>query len=217
MPAFEILDAIPDGPQGGPTVTLRVGGIAPVAELANALAGAPWQIAKDAGVELAERTRVRLHDDTLQLNEQVTHWRGQWTRRDAQLSDVGRRLEAIAEGLDRYREGGTTRDEAARLLRELAHGLQPHPPQPGLLGLALRAATVGAEVGPASELAGLLRQAAHALDMADLLRAWIDLKLASPHQAGHDGHRDGFCLRCASLYEHALHAINAYDTAGVMP
>lgn len=50
------------------------------------------------------------------------------------------------------------------------------------------------------------------MNIGGQLRDWVMAKQASPHRPGEDGHRDGFCRRCADLYG-AGNALVVWDKA----
>jgi hypothetical protein len=93
----------------------------------------------------------------------------------------------------------------------------------------LRAMAIGADGGGYVGLAEALREDAATLsglaneqgidqavalhEAGDGLAQWVKAKQASPHQAGEDGHRDGFCRRCADLYVAGNQAVIAWEAA----
>jgi hypothetical protein len=72
---FEILNASDASIDGSPEVVLRAVGGAPVHDLANACAAAAWTPLKQVGLEIAERTGVRIQPEILDLNAQIENWK----------------------------------------------------------------------------------------------------------------------------------------------
>jgi hypothetical protein len=72
---FHIVRAVKADAEATTEVILQAQGGAPVHDLANACAAAAWTPLKQVGLEIAERTGVRIQPEILDLNAQVENWK----------------------------------------------------------------------------------------------------------------------------------------------
>lgn len=117
---FSILRAVRSDAEATAEVVLQAQGGAPVHDLANACAAAAWTPLKQVGLEIAERTGVRIQPEILDLNAQIENWkqlRAVADERNRLEHEELRRLAEANEG--RYPLGAY---ETARRLRRILSG-----------------------------------------------------------------------------------------------